>query len=222
MDHEGSRSFHNSLKLPLGRSHQCLRPWPRNTSFRLQRGLKRFHQCLQREGLRDRDHIRHSNGTTAVPIIGANSPLSLKFHGMLTSHTGSPPTTAVYPFRQQHTSHMMWVSLQQFQVMSLPELFAKFYHGQPSEWRSYYDTPATVPTPAVPVQQPPPPRTLSIVPLERVNVNRLIAVHQPPPQRNPPVYNAPGPQPPAGQNQTSTARHDFVRKIVAAFEVRSW
>lgn len=118
VDRKGSHSLRNSLKLPLGKPHPCLRLWSRNTFFRLQQGLKRFHQCLRREGLRDRDHIRHSNGTTAIPIIGANSPPSMKFHGMLTSHTGRPPTTAMYPFRQRHTSHPMWVSLQQFRVMS--------------------------------------------------------------------------------------------------------
>lgn len=79
----------------------------------------------------------------------------------------------------------------------------------------------TVPTPAVPVQQPPPPRTPSDVSLDQVIVNRTIAVRQSPPQQDVPVSNVSGPQPYAGQNETDTARYDFVRKIVATLQVRS-
>lgn len=100
-------------------------------------------------------------------------------------------------------------------------MFAKFYHGQQPGWQNYYNPPTVVPALAVPIQQPPPPRTLSDISPERAIVNQIIAVRQPPPQREAPVYNAPEPQPHAEQNQTGTARYDFVRKIVEALQVRS-
>jgi hypothetical protein len=111
--HEDRRSLHNSLKFPLGRLNPCLHPWPSSTFFRRQQGLKRFRQCL-REGLRDRDHTRHSNGTTVVPAIGANNRPSPELHGIPMSHTGSPSATAAFRFRQRHSSHKMCVLLKPF------------------------------------------------------------------------------------------------------------
>lgn len=113
MGHEDRRSLRNSLKLPLGKWRPSLHPMYSSTFFRRQQGLKRFLQSL-REGLRDQDHIRHSNETTAVPAIGANNSPSQKFHGILMPRTNSSPTTTTFRPRQRRSSHTTWVSSNPF------------------------------------------------------------------------------------------------------------
>jgi len=109
MGHEDRRSLRNSLKLPPGKRRPSLHPTYSSTLSRRQQGLKRFLQPL-REGLRDQDRIRHSNGTTAIPAIGASNSPSQKFPGMLMSHTNSFSTTTMFRFRQRRSAHTMWVS----------------------------------------------------------------------------------------------------------------
>lgn len=162
--HEDRHSFRNNPKFPLGRLHPCPHPWPNSTFFRRRQELKRFRQYL-REGLRDRDRAQPSNGTMAIPVIGTSDSPSPKFHGILTAHTDSPPTTVTSLFRQQHSSQMTWVSLRLLSPDKLTfEVFAKFHSGQSSRWQNYHNPQTTVPIPTAPIQQRPPPCTLSIFP----------------------------------------------------------
>ena len=142
--------------------------------LRRQQRLKRFRRCL-REGLRDRDHIQHTNGTTAtVPAVGTDNSTSPKSRRMPTSRTDNLPITPTFRFKRRRSSHIMWVLLNPFPGDKLTlEVFAKFYPEQSQRRQSYYNPQTTVPIPAAPVQQPPPPRTLPISPLSEPSLTEF-------------------------------------------------